>query len=367
MDRLTDTIYDVEAELTELIYSAVLGHAPWTAFLDRLNGLLPDGKSTFMVVDRQVANANVALSSGWEASDLKLFNRYYGAINPWMPRAAVRPVGIGVVAEQMLEPDSLRKTEFYNDYLQRRRCESGVGLTVVREEGKSFVVTTLTSSLDMTRNRQVASMLTRLSPHLARAFRFYQQGPVAKAMENASKAFLSAIGVGVLIVRENGMVRLMNAEAQKLIENGCGIRISPTGRVAFMDEQARGVLGSLLKRGSTPQPVLTVRSATRANPFRYTFVRMASDSMSEFLNGPVVAVLIEQNHEDPCARLQALAASHGLTPAEARVAANIAMGKSINETATLHGVSRETVRSQLKSVYVKLGVRRQAELVRLLG
>ena len=54
------------------------------------------------------------------------------------------------------------------------------------------------------------------------------------------------------------------------------------------------------------------------------------------------------------------------SPAEARVAQAISSGLQIAQIARNHGVSSETVRSQLKSVFAKTGTSRQVELVRLL-
>ena len=56
-----------------------------------------------------------------------------------------------------------------------------------------------------------------------------------------------------------------------------------------------------------------------------------------------------------------------LTPAEARVARGIGLAQSIDALAAAQGVSRETVRSQLKLVLAKTGLNRQAELVSLLA
>ena len=56
-----------------------------------------------------------------------------------------------------------------------------------------------------------------------------------------------------------------------------------------------------------------------------------------------------------------------LTPAEARVACGIGEAKSIEALAAQLGVSRETVRVQLKAVLGKTGLNRQAELASLLS
>lgn len=55
-----------------------------------------------------------------------------------------------------------------------------------------------------------------------------------------------------------------------------------------------------------------------------------------------------------------------LTPAEAEVANGLLMGFSLDEIASLRGVSVGTVRGQLKSILGKTGAERQSELVRIL-
>jgi len=57
----------------------------------------------------------------------------------------------------------------------------------------------------------------------------------------------------------------------------------------------------------------------------------------------------------------------GLTLGEARVAALVGSGVALEDTAARLGVGKETVRTMLKSVFRKLGVSRQAELVALLA
>jgi len=56
-----------------------------------------------------------------------------------------------------------------------------------------------------------------------------------------------------------------------------------------------------------------------------------------------------------------------LTAAEARVASRIAGGETISEIASRTHTSEGTIRAQLKSVFGKVGVSRQADLVGLLG
>lgn len=62
-----------------------------------------------------------------------------------------------------------------------------------------------------------------------------------------------------------------------------------------------------------------------------------------------------------------LAGRFGLTAAEVRVVSRMAQGASIGEIAERNGVRPATVRSQLKSIFLKTGIRRQSQLVALVA
>lgn len=62
-----------------------------------------------------------------------------------------------------------------------------------------------------------------------------------------------------------------------------------------------------------------------------------------------------------------LCSAYDLTAAEAKVALHVAAGGALADFAKTSGISRHTVRNQLRAVFQKTGVRRQAELVRLLS
>jgi DNA-binding CsgD family transcriptional regulator len=62
-----------------------------------------------------------------------------------------------------------------------------------------------------------------------------------------------------------------------------------------------------------------------------------------------------------------LVTSFGLTAAEARLAALIGSGETIERAAEQLGIVTSTARAHLKRVFDKMGVHRQAELVALIA
>ena len=76
----------------------------------------------------------------------------------------------------------------------------------------------------------------------------------------------------------------------------------------------------------------------------------------------VALFIIRADDEQPVSadRLRML---FGLTPAETRLAEHLARGINLSEISERLGLSRETCRSQLRSIFVKTRTNRQGELV----
>lgn len=91
--------------------------------------------------------------------------------------------------------------------------------------------------------------------------------------------------------------------------------------------------------------------------------RAAHDVFSQGV--AIIAILPVDRVRAPDALL--LQSLFDLTPAEARIARGMGEAKSVSDMALVLGLSRETVRAQLKSIMAKTGVSRQAELVRIIA
>ncbi|WP_234716985.1 hypothetical protein [Ensifer adhaerens] len=221
-------------ELTNLIYGSVFGECSWQDFLNRLATTMPNGKSSLHYQDVISPNAHVPYSSGFTGDDIDRYHAHFFAVNPWMAKAMLVPLGVGVQGEDMVARDRLVRSEFYNDVLKGQTgCETSVGMTIIREKGRSFILSTYTSSTDADLNGRAASQLTALAPHLKRAFDFVRKRDVMTADQHSGQSLFDAIGVGLIYAGENGRIRSMNESAQRLAAAGAVVRITPNGRVGL--------------------------------------------------------------------------------------------------------------------------------------
>ena len=74
-------------------------------------------------------------------------------------------------------------------------------------------------------------------------------------------------------------------------------------------------------------------------------------------------VIIQDNGQKSPAYVERVRAMYRLAPAEADIVVQLALGADLPEIAASRGVKINTIRTQMASAMVKVGVRRQAELV----
>jgi DNA-binding CsgD family transcriptional regulator len=85
----------------------------------------------------------------------------------------------------------------------------------------------------------------------------------------------------------------------------------------------------------------------------------------QIFDGAIAALILTDMTRPTFTDVALLGRLFGLTGAEARLAALLGNGHDLASIAITLGVTRETLRSQLKAVFAKTGMRRQAELVAL--
>jgi DNA-binding CsgD family transcriptional regulator len=214
-------------------------------------------------------------------------------------------------------------------------------------------------------NARELQVLDSFRPHLARAGLLSARLQMERLRVMAET--LALIGLPALVLDRIGRVLAANS----LIERTSGhLRWLPRDRVAFADKAANTLLQQALvglsQAASSAVRSFPARSPSESEQIVVAHLLPITGEARDIFNGALgVLMFTPVTANLPDANL--IRALFDLTPGEARVAREIARGSSIDEIASRSRVDRETVRSQLKSVFAKTGTHRQAEVAALLA
>jgi DNA-binding CsgD family transcriptional regulator len=178
---------------------------------------------------------------------------------------------------------------------------------------------------------------------------------------------LDLIQVAAIAVSRFGVIIGMNNQAQACLGHDLTIR---NNRLTLRDRHANVELARLIDQVCGTSDLLTIPSAPiimrriDKRPIVIQLQPVPPAARSPFLGARAI-LLIRDLEGSVTFDQNLLAATFELTPAQARLAAKLARGDSLEDAAEDIGVAVATARNQLKAIFQKTGTHRQAELVAL--
>nr|WP_051362073.1 helix-turn-helix transcriptional regulator [Solimonas soli] len=174
-----------------------------------------------------------------------------------------------------------------------------------------------------------------------------------------------ALSVAAAIVDNADKVIAISAECQRLVEAQTFLRMQDNSLECVQDsdtEKLRAAIKSSRVVGlALPSELRTLTFSSHAETAKVTVAPLLLDHADMSIDSPTL-IVIERIPRQESAQHIALREKK-LTHAEIEVAAMLLQGRRMAEIAERRHVSIETVRSQVKTIYSKLGVANQVELL----
>lgn len=318
------------------------------------------------------------ISGGLDVDLGQLFVERYQD-NPWT-RATIgmRPGDGAIDIASRVDRRSIRATEFHADVVAPQGIDTMTGMSLPL--GSAFDTCGISIAFtgrDEAAPRRAIQLLNLLAPYLQRAVQLNLKMRHVQQHACSLEAALHAVPCAALLVAPSGRVLFANQRAEALLATGDGLRVSDRELVACAAADTRalrrliGQAGQAALGGLRNGPDALAVARPSGLPALSVLVAPVGDLRAQLpLDEPPAALLMVTDPQDSAAAalpaLQRLGALYGLTPMEAHVAVQVALGLSGPEAAAALGIGPGTVHAHLKSVFAKTGVRRQSGLARLL-
>ena len=302
-------------------------------------------------VSPEVAAAGAAYLADWSENA------------PAMESLRRRPIiGRSTWDGAIVDRDIVRTHGFYRDFAHAHGLKFGA---IRLMESGAMMLAPFSIATDIPRPGQL-QIFEILSGHIERALAV--AGHIASSGAHLAEISLASAGpdLGVIICAPDGAILEMNDVARShvgdgLLERGGSLVLQDQGQNrAFQAALVANMRATIVRvdrpRSGTPLVIGITPAGRRTHPL------LAEHSGRDFRLVTIVDPF-RADRRDVTAALRAL----DLTPAEARIALEIAGSASLQSAARTLGLSVNTVRNHLKSIFLKLDVGRQSELVALIS
>lgn len=348
------------SDLLTALYRRLDGPRPWEEFLERLAEWLGASFATLIITAPGMEVPGTFITPGADPLTAQAYLASYFTADPFRGL----PEGQVLSFREFVQGLASRDLDRYRTFLDAVGGDQvlGVDLSIGRQFEARVRLTRDLVLPNFAREHREA--LQSLVPHLRIALQLYEKLQRSGAEREAWRGAIDGMGVATVIVGSDGMIVDANAAAEALFKAGDGVRHN-RGRLWFDDTRHRAALSALLEQ---PDP--------RAGPIRLKVERRELPALAIVARPmPVpalgsgkgaVALFMAVTGDEPRIEAQAIRELYGLTPAEAKLAAELSGGRSLPEAAAKLMITHNTARVHLRAIFAKTGARRQSHLVSLL-
>ena len=366
-------VNDNLAELLSIvgtIHEASIEPQRWQDALARMMSLFQSSKGGLIDVNTRTGNINGMTAIGHDPDAQREYAEHYFKIDPG---ASIVYEGCGESSLYVCYERFSTRERARNEYFDfARRVDIGDALAANSGDlaGRRTVVTFQRSygakGFDETSKK--LALLLRSQIEIAKRV----EGCLshARATSRTLAAGLDRFTFAAFVLAADGEILHVNHAATALLARDRRFRVRH-GRLQLSDRNAQHRFETGLKRATAPDScsgLMRLASpgqlGTEATELALAPLRAAHAMASEWQR-PLAFMVVGTPPRDANSIAARVRVLYGLTEAEARVMAHLALGQSVEEIALAHEVRVSTVRTQLSSLFAKTGVNRQPDLVRL--
>jgi DNA-binding CsgD family transcriptional regulator/PAS domain-containing protein len=360
-------------EVVNWIHDAALDPELWPAAVQRASAYCNSSMGILVWLDLRQSGPAIATST-LPHDAVRTYSSDFFLSDPGYRFHSTHPADTVSLNTDWESAESYRNSELYRNFLARVDIEDRAAVVVLRDPNHFAIFGLGRGHLEDPYNRALLHALSDLSPHFRQAIRVSDRLRRSEADKAALTSVLDRIEDGVILLDGALRVVFTNGVAENLVAHNAltihhGKLSAPLHENSIMlNDLLRRVVRTSEGTGTDSGGTMAlhdedgvIRATLAASPMRTEHVG------ERFGLNPVRAVVfVREAREQSTSSAETLMTLFRLTPAESQVALRLAQGQSLKDIADARGLGKDTVRSQLRAVFDKTGVRRQTDLMKVL-
>lgn len=283
------------------------------------------------------------------------------------------PEGKVVTLDEFVSAEAMEESEFYQQLLKPNGIYHILAADFRDPGGISASLRLLRGKNRGAFGSESRQALALLLPHLRQILTLYRQRDNTESERSLFERAVDQMSLACIILDEDRRVMRTNIGADGLIEREEGVsvrgdKLHLATRQKNQDLQA-AISEALAAQRSGEFDMARILAVPRTLDAPGLGLVIRPVSRSDWFEGqssPSVAVFISDPEQALSTSVEALRALFELTAAEAKLSLLLAEGKSLDQVVNQLGISTNTGRAHLRSIFSKTGVTQQTQLVSLI-
>ena len=350
------------------VYGAALDAGRWPGVLLEIADLTGSIGTNLILQDKRRPQRTRVVGARLDQGAIDLFlSRYIEAPdNLWT--ATTLKLAPGVVRmSELVPPDEFTRTAFYDEVERPQRILHHICAVLENDVSRCDRVGVFRTREAGAGEAEHVRFMTVVAPHVRRAVSVAERLDEARLGAAVALDAVASLSHGVFALDAMGRVLLANGAAEAILAADDGLLCEDGMLGTLLPSENASLLaaiGSAIAGRGGGRLRVTRRSA--ALPYLVLVAPTGGDVAWSLAEPPAALVFITELAPNCATAAELAAALFDLTPAEARLAAEVVAGRGMPAAARRLGVGLPTVRTQLASIFRKTGTRSQPALVALL-
>ncbi len=343
------------------LYSGLANADPWAGFLAALREHFGASFATIICTVPGAERPGMVVTPDVGPAAIDAAKQFF-ACDPFVNL----PEGEVVSSTRFVGRQTYRMSRFYRDYLAPYGIGDILGVDLMAGSGFQMRLRLCRQDSDRDFDEEEQEWLGHFVPHLRAALDLYERFQTQIGEDDVYDNAIEQLSVGTILLDRGGNVVRCNRIARTVLDEGDTIRLVGN-RLAFsnpsIDRKFRKNVADQRESGTWALKFMRVEQHSGRRDIGIAIRPLALARSSDMGAAPTTAIFLTDPQRQAALTGKAVAGIFGLTPMEGEIAACLSNGLCLSQTADILGIAQNTVRVHLRSIFDKLRVSRQSQLV----
>jgi len=355
------------------IYDAALDSSLWAGVLRQATQFVGGTGAGIYWKDISV-QGELHYAYNVEPSSVDAYFNHYIRFDPSLTAQFFFKVGEIYNTTNVLPYDEFVETTFYKEWVRPNGWADHLAATLDKTATSFAQFGVFRSERQGLADDNMRQRMQLLVPHVRRAVLIGNVIDLHKEKAGNLSDALDRLGAGVFLVDEHCRIAFANLAAQALLDQATILRTANNNLIA-VDPDAARVLRNVVTAasggdGAVGADGVAIPLSSKPGENWVADILPLTSGMRRHAGGlhsAVAAVFVRRASMAATYPIEAAARQFRLTPSEVRVLDAVMKVSGVSEIAETLGIGEATVKTHLQSIFGKTGLRRQADLIKLVA